>query len=202
MPSAPARAPARAHGAPSRAKAPDHDVLQHGEVRKRAHAPGRCARCRAGRARWGRRPVMGCAEPADLAAVGQQEAVEHVEERGLARAVRPDDAEDLALAHVEAHVGQRLQPDERLARCRAPRAATRARGAGGGTAAARPRRRGRSASPSRAARARRACRAHAPVEALGRVQHDRPSARRRRRRPGCRAGDRPRWCRGSRSPES
>ena len=39
-------------------------------------------------------------------------AVDHVEHRALAGAVGPDDGADLVLAHVEAHVGQRLHAAE------------------------------------------------------------------------------------------
>src|SRR5437773_1241950 len=48
------------------------------------------------------------------AGLGHQEAVEHVEERRLAGAVGADHAEDLALAHLEAHVGERLKTQEGL----------------------------------------------------------------------------------------
>ena len=41
-----------------------------------------------------------------------QEAVEQVEQRGLARAVRPDDAEDLVPAQLEADILHGLQPAE------------------------------------------------------------------------------------------
>ena len=42
------------------------------------------------------------------------EARDHVEQRGLARAVRADEADDLAAARRERHVGQRGEPTESL----------------------------------------------------------------------------------------
>ena len=62
----------------------------------------------------GRSPVTTSPRNRTSPAVGDEEAVQHVEERGLAGAVGPDDAEDLALAHLEADVRQGLQTDERL----------------------------------------------------------------------------------------
>ena len=75
------------------------------------------------------------AQPPDVSSLGQQEAVEDIEERGLAGAVRADDAEDLARAHVEAHIGQRLEAEERLgdpAHVHERRARHRRRRGGGG----------------------------------------------------------------------
>src|SRR4029077_11311237 len=48
----------------------------------------------------------------DAAGVGDDEAVERVEERRLAGAVGSDDAEDLAGADLERNVVQRLEPSE------------------------------------------------------------------------------------------
>ena len=50
----------------------------------------------------------------DPAGVGVVEPADHVEQRGLARPVGPDDGEDLALAHVEAHAVDRLHAAEGL----------------------------------------------------------------------------------------
>jgi hypothetical protein len=77
----------------------DHDVLQHGHARERAHhLPGPPDAARADRVRL---------EPADRAAgethralVGGEEAVDDVEQRGLAGAVRPDDAVNHAFGHA------------------------------------------------------------------------------------------------------
>src|SRR5437868_8821487 len=62
------------------------------------------------------------------------EAVDHIEHRGLAGAVRPDNGADLALADVERHVGDRLHAAERerhVLDCE-DRLAGRDVGAGGG----------------------------------------------------------------------
>src|SRR2546422_5483915 len=90
----------------------DHDVVEHGELREGANdlegaadtAATDCARAQT----VDRSPAV-----ADLARVGQQEAVQHVEERGLAGAVRSDHADDLAGAHAEAHVVERAEAEER-----------------------------------------------------------------------------------------
>jgi hypothetical protein len=50
--------------------------------------------------------------PPHAAGRGSDESVQRVEERGLSRAVRADDAEDLALSHPEGNVVQRLQAAE------------------------------------------------------------------------------------------
>ena len=42
------------------------------------------------------------------------ETADHVEERGLARPVGTDDGQDLALSHVEAHPGHRVDAAEGL----------------------------------------------------------------------------------------
>jgi len=53
------------------------------------------------------------AEP-DLAAVGGHEAADHVEERGLARAVRSDETRDRTFADGERAAGERLDAAEAL----------------------------------------------------------------------------------------
>src|SRR5262249_777595 len=63
----------------------------------------------------GAHPADVAAVEADPASVGRVEARDHVEERGLARAVRPDDAEDLAWRRTEGHVLHRGEPTEALA---------------------------------------------------------------------------------------
>src|SRR5262245_52463784 len=50
----------------------------------------------------------------DLAGIGAQESVEQVEDRGLAGAVRADNAEDGARGDIEAHVLHRLEAAEAL----------------------------------------------------------------------------------------
>ena len=63
----------------------------------------------------GRMPVVSLAVDADLA-VGRQQLAEHaIEQRRFARAVRPDDAEDFAVAHLERHVIDRGDAAEALA---------------------------------------------------------------------------------------
>ncbi len=55
-----------------------------------------------------------CAAPVgDPAVLRMIEAIDHVEHRGLAGAVRADDGADLALADVERHVGNRAHAAER-----------------------------------------------------------------------------------------
>ena len=49
----------------------------------------------------------------DFAAIGPQEAIQQIEQRGLAGAVRADDAEDLVSVELEADVLDGLQPAER-----------------------------------------------------------------------------------------
>ncbi len=51
----------------------------------------------------------------EFAAVRRIDAGQHVEQRRLAGAVRPDQAVDLALTDVERHVGERLHAAEPLA---------------------------------------------------------------------------------------
>src|SRR5262249_54948709 len=60
------------------------------------------------------KPVETIAAEPDLAAVGRCEARDHVEERGLARAVRSDEAGDRALAHGERASGERLDAAKAL----------------------------------------------------------------------------------------
>ena len=69
---------------------------------RRGGCSGTCARCRARRPRCGFRPVERRAVEHERAAVGRVDAGEHVEERRLARAVRADQAVDLAAADREA----------------------------------------------------------------------------------------------------
>src|SRR4029453_1172968 len=64
--------------------------------------------------RVGRQAAEPLAFEAHLACVGAQLAGQHVEERGLARAVRADEGADLALRHREVHADDRAYPAERL----------------------------------------------------------------------------------------
>ena len=79
--------------------AEQRDVLER--ARDAAARPPRAGASCAGRALEG-----------DAALLRRVEAVDHVEHRGLAGAVRPDDRADLALADVERHVGDRLHAAE------------------------------------------------------------------------------------------
>ena len=51
---------------------------------------------------------------ADRAGARAQSAGDQIERRALARAVRPDEAEDLALAHFEGHLVDRQESSEAL----------------------------------------------------------------------------------------
>ena len=94
-----------------------HHVLQHGHVheqpqrleRARDPEPGddvrRPARDRLCCPRLGDEP--------DVSRARLVHAGDHVEDRGLARAVRPDDADHLTLADLQVQLGQGAQPAER-----------------------------------------------------------------------------------------
>src|SRR5262249_57270133 len=62
--------------------------------------------------RVGRQPVEAVGAETNLPAVGPREAADHVEERGLARAVRPDEAGDRAFGDGERAAGERLDAAE------------------------------------------------------------------------------------------
>src|SRR5262245_11792769 len=148
----------------------DHHVLEHGQMRE---GPDHleCAPDAAAAERARKQARHGLAQKAHLAPIRNEEAVEHVEERRLAGAVGTDDTQDLALADVEAHVRECLQPEKRFRdpldveqhatgrgrrRCRGLGHDDR-RGAGAVVAAS-------SAGPQPLQ--------HTPVEALGREQDD------------------------------
>src|SRR5256886_8326651 len=59
-----------------------------------------------------RQPRAVAALEEDAALVGMVEAADDVEQRGLARAVGPDDGEDLPALDVQAHAAQREQSAE------------------------------------------------------------------------------------------
>src|SRR5205085_36872 len=87
--------------------------LEHGHTRKRADDLERAAdAATADRART--KSGDRCLAISNVAAVGREEAVQHVEQRGLARPVRTDHAEDLVRTDGEAHVVERLEPEERF----------------------------------------------------------------------------------------
>ena len=91
----------------------DQHVLQHGHPPERARdlegAPDTESRDRVrGQA------VEPVGAETDLSAIGRREAADHVEERRLARAVRPDEAGDRAFGHAERAAGERLDAAEAL----------------------------------------------------------------------------------------
>src|SRR4051812_1266709 len=91
--------------------APDHDVVEHAHmVEQREILEG------AADAEWGarvRRQAGDVAAAMEQAALGRLVAAgDAVHDRGLARAIRADDREQLAFAHAEADVGQRTNASE------------------------------------------------------------------------------------------
>src|SRR6185436_14797883 len=104
----------RAEHAGSRSRvAADHDVFERGKVHEQADVLERAADA------GGRDLVrLQAGETAlvelEVAAVGRVDAGENIEQRGLAGAVRADQAVDLALADGEGHVAQRLHAAEAL----------------------------------------------------------------------------------------
>jgi hypothetical protein len=92
---------ARFHGAQPRVRADQH-VVEHREVRE--HAPMlEGARQPALRELLGRQAGDVLPVEQHLPFVGLVQPGHQVEQRGLARAVRPDHAEQFALAHVQVH---------------------------------------------------------------------------------------------------
>ena len=86
-----------------------HDVLGHAEAREGLHELERAGQSQA--ADGVRRQTDDVAPgEADAALVGPDEARHRREERGLARAVRTDQPEDLALAEAQADARERLKP--------------------------------------------------------------------------------------------
>ena len=92
-------------------RAPRHDVVERRHAAEQRDVLER-ARDAAGRRLV--RPHLGArlALERDAAVLRRVEAVDHVEHRGLAGAVRADDRADLALADVERDVGDRLHAAE------------------------------------------------------------------------------------------
>src|SRR5207253_3070266 len=91
----------------------DHHVLEHGHGREQMDRlegpgdaePGDVVRLEA-------EDVMSVER--DVSGVGVVEPGDHVEERGLPRSVRTDDADDLALLDVQVQLGQGGQAAEAL----------------------------------------------------------------------------------------
>ena len=103
----PARPPSCARaGRSSRSRAPRGS--------RRGGCSGRCARCPARRCGRASRSTSARPSKRNCALVVAVEAGEHVEERGLARAVGADEAVDLAAADGEAHLRERREAAEAL----------------------------------------------------------------------------------------
>src|SRR5690606_22437581 len=95
-------------------RADDHIVL-HREREERAHnLEGTADATLADNVGW--EPVDALAGKRDRPCVGRKDAGDHVEQGGLAGAVRADDGEDFAPLHVEADAIDRKQTAEALGR--------------------------------------------------------------------------------------
>src|SRR5205823_3081312 len=91
----------------------DQHVVEHAQPRKRAHDLER-ARQPASADRVWRLAQQRAAAEADIARVGPQKARQQVEDRRLARAVRADQPEHLALGHREVEPGHGVHAAEVL----------------------------------------------------------------------------------------
>ena len=92
----------------------DRDVLQHAQALERLHELEGAADAGVAGA-IGPQAGDHLAVQADGAGVGREDAGDHVEDRGLARAVGADQRMDRAGRHAEAHVVHRAQAAEALA---------------------------------------------------------------------------------------
>jgi hypothetical protein len=92
---------------------PDHHVLERGEIREEADVL-EGARDAERRDAVGRRVHEPLSLEEEAPLILAIEAREDVEERGLSRAVGPDEPVDLALADREAHAGKRDEAAEAL----------------------------------------------------------------------------------------
>ena len=92
----------------------DDDIVLDAERRKRPHDLEGAADAAPADA-VGRQAVDALAGEGDRSGVGREHAGDHVEQRGLAGAVRPDDRENAALGHLEADPVDRDQAAEPLA---------------------------------------------------------------------------------------
>src|SRR5262249_18420171 len=89
-----------------------HDVVERGHVAEQRNVL-ESARDAAARRLVGPHASTRPALEGDTALLRMVEAVDDVEHRRLAGAVRADDGADLALAHVERHIGERPYAAER-----------------------------------------------------------------------------------------
>jgi hypothetical protein len=92
-------------------RAAGHDVLQRRHALEQGDVLEGAGDALAHGMVWLHRPALDAAE-SDDAFLRRVEAVDDVEHRGLAGAVGADDGADLALAHVEGDVGDRLDAAE------------------------------------------------------------------------------------------
>ena len=90
---------------------PEHDVLAHGQAHEQLELLERAGQPepRPLRRRRARDPAAG---EEHVALLGPQQAGQHAEERGLARAVGPDEPDDAGGRHRQAHVAQGDQTAE------------------------------------------------------------------------------------------
>src|SRR5262249_40329700 len=89
----------------------DHDVVEHGQPRKWAHDLERPRQTQAADRVWRQASQRAPAE-ANLARVGREKARERLEDGALAGAVRPDEAERLAVVDHEVEAGNGLNTAE------------------------------------------------------------------------------------------
>ena len=82
--------------------------------RRTARSAGTPCRCRASAPPWGWRRVIGFAVPADLAGIGLHDAVDHLDERGLARAVLAEQRVDFARLAPKTTLSLASTPGKRL----------------------------------------------------------------------------------------
>src|SRR5215472_16123046 len=100
------------HGGVTRERGDLH-VVEHGELRERAHDLEGARQAEAANL-VGPEPDQPVATEADVAVVGEEEAGEQVENRGLPRSVRTDQPQHLALGHGEIEAADGEQSAEAL----------------------------------------------------------------------------------------
>ena len=89
----------------------DEEVFDDGELRKEAHVLERARDANRGDFRGFHRSQIGAFEPR-FSGIGADDAGDDVEERGLARAVRPDETENSTFRDAEADVVNGAQSPE------------------------------------------------------------------------------------------
>ena len=111
------------------AGAADHDVLEHRHVAEQLDGLERAHDALRARRRPSTGDAAGLPIDENCAGVDGIESGDHVDERGLARAVRADQGMDGAGLDAQAHIAQRLQSAEALADVAQLQRCTRAAGA-------------------------------------------------------------------------